>query len=247
MEHQKGIGLPEILIGLLLAALIMTGLMHQYLSTKQQFLHIQGALDASSELQLVTDLIRESTHKAGFTPCLSIHRLTTVDQRDGHKNLFAIDVDTTIRPTLRINRMSDYFVEISQVLSPRTVLVSESQRFSYDHPVLISDCYHAEVQHINDIIQTKNGQVMTLDKPLAFEYQPPINIGEWVEEAFFIQTSQWGKKGLFYQTHHTDELSPLVHTMSLYLQRYPDGTLLQVILGLDNARTLTIDAMVRAS
>lgn len=245
--NQSGTGLPEILIGLLLSTFIMTGLMHQYLSTKWQLLHIQTALDASTERQLVADLIRTSTHKAGFTPCLSINRLITVDQRDGHKNLTAIEVDTTVRPTLRINRMSDSFTEVSQILSPIKLLAADGQPLSYEHPVLIADCYHAEVQFINNVAQSENGQTITLDKPLAFDYQLPVYIGAWVEEAFFVREGKSGKKGLFYQAYHTDELSRLVNAMSLNLHHYQTGTLLQITLGLVDAPTVEIDAKVRAS
>ena len=107
MNKQRGVGLPEVMISLLLASLIITALMNHYINVKQHYFHLQSVMDETMELQLVADFMRDSIRQAGFTPCVSVEHLTTLDQRNGHEHLLAIEVDTV----LSIHRMSPLQME----------------------------------------------------------------------------------------------------------------------------------------
>ena len=244
MDNQRGIGLPELLISLLLASFMTLSLMRHYLSTKQQYHHIQAALEQSVDLQLVTDLLRNSTRRAGFTPCLHIEHLVTLDQRELHKRLVAIELGLDDAPSLQISRMSEHFDTVLQTVSPTHLLTTSRQTIKRDQSILIADCYHAEVQKVAQVKHTIAGQIITLTHSLAFSYHAPIYIGEWLEETYFVQSH--GKGSLFYHLKHAEELTTAVHTLSVQVNRHKGRTLLQIILGLDNAHTLELDTMVRA-
>ncbi len=234
MNKQQGFGLPEVMISLLLTSLIITALMNHYLSTKQYYSHLQSSMDESMELQLVSDFMRDSIRQAGFTPCLSVDHLITLDQRDGHGNLSAIEIGAE----LKINRMSPWFDVMLDRSNSTQILLTRNNTIRDDRPILIADCYHAEVQRVLGVTNTANGQMVTLANPLVFTYQPPVYVGEWLQERFFIRQA----RGLFYQRDHADELTPLVKTMSLNLKT----NLVQVNLGLDGDRELEFETRVRA-
>lgn len=235
MTNQQGLGLVEIMISLLLASVIMTALLTHYTALKQHYYHLQTNLDEAMELQLASDVMRDSIRQAGFTPCLNINQLTTLDHRDGRENIKAIEVLSG----LRINRMNSNFNVIlgmsnrSQLRATRDTMLHATQF------ILISDCYHAEVLQIMHVNQMKSEQIVTLEDSLTYTYQPPIYIGEWVHERFFVRA----KAGLLYQRDHTDELTPLVKTMVTTLR----NKLVEVEFGLNDGRHLTLYTHVRTS
>lgn len=248
MPHQEGLGLSELLIALLLSSFIMTGLMHHYLATKKQYSDIQKKLERSIDLQLVTDLIRDSIRKAGFTPCLSIDHLVTLDQRSEPKHLVALEVGADVTtPWLRTRRMSEHFDIVQQITNPMQLFTSHLQPLHRDQSIIIADCYHAEVQKISHVNGVSDGQIVMLSQPLAFTYHEPIYVGEWLEEVYSIRTGQNGESALFYQHYkHAEELTRTVHTLSARLIKEQGGVLVEIILGVDNAQTLKLETMIRA-
>ena len=233
IRRSHGFGLPETMISLFLASLIMAALMHQYISTKRHYAHLQKVLEDDTELQLATEFIRDRIRQAGFTPCLSLHYLTDIK---------AIQIDAQPKPSLRIHRMSSYFNQILDVPNPTQLLLTRESLLYAEKPILIADCYHAEIQTVSDVSQTVSGQLVTLSKPLAFSYKTPIYAGEWLDELFFISS----KGGLFYQENHAEELTPLVKTMTLKLDSNPERTFVSVSFGLKNSHTLDFQTRVRA-
>lgn len=240
---NKGFGLSEVLISLFLASLIMSALINHYLCTKKQYQHIESHLEQAYELQLVTNLLRNSIYRAGFTPCMSINHLTTVDRRNGHNNLRGLESPNPSE--LIINHMSEQFDTLIGIINkdalsiPRTFIPE-------NHPIIIADCNHAEVQKIIKVDQFSNYQIVKLAKPLAFDYQPPIYIGEWLEERYFIRSKNPNKPTLFYHQKHTDELSAYIQSMAVNIMNNHKNTLVSIQLGLDQ-KNLVIAAMVRAS
>ena len=234
MIKQKGFGLPEVMISLLLAGLVNIALLNHFISIKQQHSHLQSTMDDAMELQLAADLIRDSIRQAGFTPCMSLNQLITVDQRDAHEGLSGIETGNE----LIIQRMGSEFNVMQDRLDSTRIVLTNDSIIRTDRPIIIADCFHAEVQNVLDVHHSAEGQVVTLANPLAFTYQQPAYAGEWLHERFFIRAL----RGLFYQRHHTDQLSPLVKTWSLQENEH----LVLVRLGLDKHQFLMIDARVRA-
>ncbi len=244
MDKQQGIGLSELLLALFLASLMMTALMRQYLSMKQHYHHIQTELEESIELTLVTELLRDSIRKAGFTPCLGIEKLTTVDNRNDTKALIAIETGVEKQSLLHINRMSEHFDTVLQPISPTELLITDREPLNRYQSLLIADCYHAEVQTISHVRHTAEGRVVALSKPLVFVYQPPIYTGKWLEETYSILHHQ-SNGSLFYRLQHNEELTPAIHALSAHLNKRENQTLLTIILGLEKGRVLRLETMVR--
>lgn len=245
--NQMGLGLPELLIALLLSSFIMTGLMHHYLATKRQYRAIQQKLERRMDLQLVINLMRESTRQAGFTPCLRVDHLITSDQRSKSRPLVAIDYGLNPRSWLRFSRMSEHFDTVLDRINSIQLLTTPALELYRDQSILIADCYHAEVQKISKIERTSKGQVLTLTKPLAFQYHPPIYIGEWLEETYFIRRGHNGENALFYHYQHTEELTIAVHELLARLIKHKEHTLLQVILSIPKEDSaIKIETTVRA-
>lgn len=247
VEKQSGFGLVELLVSFIIGLLVMQILFDQYLQTKKQFIQIQSELEASFDLQMIDDLMRQSTRSAGFTPCLNINRLKTIDRRNGNENLISIAINSTIYPKLQINRMNDDFTLVKKIISPTQILIETNQRLNTKHPVLIADCYSAEVHNIKSMTATSEGQLLELKKPIAFEYKFPMYLGEWVEETFFIQKGVLGQNSLFYKAERIDELSSMVKQMQVKIENGPEGDLIHIILALSNDHYREIDVRVRSS
>ncbi|MDI9817605.1 MULTISPECIES: prepilin cleavage protein [unclassified Legionella] len=248
MIKQSGWGLVEIMVSLLLTLLLSTLLIQHYFISKRHYNKAQTLLEQSFELQLVNGLIRDSIRKAGFTPCLGIELLTTIDRRTNSTSLSAFSTGGENQQMLQINRMSEQFAVVSEVIGPQKLLVSS---FSDKHgkagyPVLIADCYHAEVQLISSVSQVKGKTVIELSKPLKFQYHSPFYLGEWLEESFFIRKNKAGKQALYYKRNHAEELTSLVNHLSINWQSKKGRILLQVLLGLENSEPVFIETMIRA-
>jgi|GEM_PF-1102716 len=245
INPQRGMGVPEVLVSLLLASLITTALLNHYLGTKQQYQQVEKNLEKAYEMQLLTELIRGSVRHAGFTPCRGINHLITLDTRNHHKNIKAIEVMGDAQSSFKINRMSEYFDSVVNILRPTELLITRRQVLNPEHPILVADCYHAEIHQISKIRKTATGQKITLTKALSFEYQPPIYLGELLEETYFLRSLPNQKSSLFYQMNHADELSADIHTMFVHLDHHQNRLLLDVILGLDNGKSWQVATKVR--
>ena len=241
---QQGVSLPELLIALFLASFIMVLLMRHYINAKQQYQYFQSKLEQRIDLQMVTELIRDSTRRAGFTPCLNIDHLKTRDQRNSRHALKSISIGP--EQSLIINRMNEQFDTVIDILDPTHLLITDLSPIHRGQSILIADCYQAEVQNVEQVKHLPNRQLLTLNQPLAFRYQPPFYLGEWLEERFFIRKSAGSKTAsLFYKLHQTEELTEEVQNMSLRLNK-KTFTLLKIILGFTKGDTQTLETMVRS-
>lgn len=233
---QHGISLPELLISLLLASVIMTGLMHIYLVCKRQYQDYQTRLEAVLDLQWLSQLLVHSIHQAGFTPCMKLQGLKLEDKRPGkHGSIQAIKVETGPEPGLTLQYMDGQFEQLLAQPDSNQILVSATKPLSKLSPLLVSDCSHGEIHEIADIAQTRQGQRITLKAPLAFEYRQGGWAGIWVEEKWFIKKN---KQTLYYQRGLAAELSSLIHTITIKRQ----ANALEVILGLDKGKTWSVIA-----
>lgn len=233
MNQVRGISLPETMISLFLASLILIALLQHYIHIKQHYHVLQTAVDTSSQTFWAIDLIQNNIRQAGFTPCLNVNRLMTLDKRNGQDGLKAVDM----QDGLQINRMSSEFDEVVEQATTNQLLATTIQTHRPGDVLIIADCYHAEVFTARDVGVSSNRQLITLERPLVFTYQPPVYIGDWIEARFFIRSDR-----LMYHYRRTDELTARVKTLSVQL----NGRLLALSLGLDDGRTLAIDTRIRA-
>ena len=206
----------------------------------------QTVINESMDLELVTELMRDSSRKAGFTPCSGIDHLITLDSRQEAKPLVSIDVKPENRSSLGINRMSEHFNTVLKVLSPIELLTTDIELLNQNHPVIIADCYHAEVKKIQHVNHRTGAQAIQFTTPLVFVYQPPIYMGEWLEETYFTASKKHVAKSLFYSLQHAEELTTAVQAMSVNLTTHQGRTLAEIILKLASGREVELATMVRA-
>ena len=242
--QQKGISLVELMISLFLSSLLMSALMQHYLCLKKQYNHAQQALEQRLELQLVSELIRDSARAAGFAPCLGITRLITKDRRDDLSPLAAITVKDKPE-SLKLARMDDNFLVLLKQISPTRLLLDGKREFDARYPVVIADCFHAEVHLISHSEKTSLGVLVTLKKPLSYDYTAPVYLGEWLEERFLIEKNNQGEPALFYDTSQREELTTHINYLSARLAQHKGRSFLSVTLGVVNDDPIVLETNVR--
>lgn len=247
MKRQAGISLLELLISLFLASSILTVLIQFYLSNKRQYTEAQAVLETNFDVQWVAGLLSDSIRRAGFTPCLGINQLTTKDMRFLGKSLQAVQSESLPQQSLKISRMSEVFAEIVAIQSPTELLLKEAVSYNKHHSLLIADCEHAEVHQILKVDKLARGIRITLDKPLQFSYVLPAYAGEWLEEQWFIKTNARGSKALYYKLVHSEELTPLIHSLQTHIQSFRGRQLIEIVLGLADDKKQQLTVVVRGS
>ncbi|MCL9682722.1 PilW family protein [Legionella maioricensis] len=246
-NNQSGIGLSEVLISLFLASLIMTTLIQLYLSNKRQYVEAQKLLGAGLDLQWISDLLSDSIRRAGFTPCLGIEQLTTMDRRNFKSTIPGLIIEQTPEQLIQINRMSESFTRVIAIQSPTQLIISNGNLFKELRPVLIADCEHAEIHQILRVEKLERNYLVILTKPLMFSYTPFVYLGEWFEEKWFIKEKDKKKTALYYKLFHTEELSTLIRSLAIKRMRVNGKLLITIVMGLDNHKTQQLVVAVRGS
>lgn len=222
------------MVALVISSLLILILMNQYLSVKRYYQRMEEKIEQALERQLIIDLIRDSTRQAGFTPCVNIDRLTTMDTRPSPKQLFSINLESGIH----LNHMSAQYGHLVKPLSPTSWLVTPEVSLSPQLPVLISDCYHAEVHTLEKM---GGSQEIHLKEPMKYTYVPPVYIGQWLEEHFYSRSGR-----LFYQLDHVDVLSTLVNDLSASFFTQQGHRFVHTVLSIDGEKhPLTFDTLLR--
>ena len=240
MKRQKGTSLAEMLVALVSSSLLILILMNQYLGVKQHYLRAEHWLESALDVQLVSDLLRDTTRQAGFTPCLGVDHLMTMDTRNRSEGLISIEMHTDGDSGFQINHMSAHYGLLLTQLSQTSWTATPDMSILKHSPVIIADCYHAEV-HTIERIRSENGySEIKLDQAMEYAYVPPIYIGEWLEERFFMR-----KRTLFYQLEHVDALSSVVNDWSVSLTTRYEKRLLHVVLALEDNPSIQLDTMLR--
>jgi hypothetical protein len=239
MKQELGFTIMEVLISLLLMSMIMTLMIHVYLRNKSQFIYVQQALEQSLDLRWVHNLLTNSIRQAGFTPCIGVSHLQTVDRRS----------QTALMPWvirsqyIQLNHMSNQFTELKKIISPTQLQLKDSQFITKSKPLIIADCFHAEVFNIASI-DYSNRQVV-LASPLIFAYSPSAYVGEWIEEVWSVKINKQGKKALYYGNKDKEELSTLIQTLQTNVQTCRKKQVMQITLGLENGDSHPFNVWMR--
>lgn len=239
MKKQAGISLSEILISLFLASLLITLLVQFCSSTKRQYLEVEEILGAGLDVQWISDLLSDSIRRAGFTPCLGLDQLQTPLQ--------GLKIGNSPQQFIEIKRMHEHFYKIASIKNATQIVVSHLPTFNEKHPLLIADCQHAEVQHIAHMENHFNGALITLEKPLQFTYDPATYVGEFIDERWFIKKNIEGEESLHYRSVQTEEISSLVHSLTITNRLVQGKQFLEIVMGLDQGKTHKIMVLVRGS
>ena len=247
MKSQLGLSLTEVLVSLLLTSIIMTTLIQLYLSSKHQYVATQALLEQQFDLIWVTDLLSDSIRRAGFTPCLGINQLKTLDTRNAVNILSAVKILNSPTQSLQINRMNEVFSTVINIEGLTKIRVGKTVAFKEQRPVLIADCDHAEVHQILTIDKLKQGYLLHLTKPLMFSYPGTTYVGEWLEEKWFIKKNAKGESSLYYHLAQTEELTTFIHSLTIKLQKISKKQLVEVVMGLEDENTQKLIVAVRGA
>ncbi|WP_298623205.1 prepilin cleavage protein [uncultured Legionella sp.] len=246
MKFNSGFGLTEIMISLFLSSIIITGLIQLYLNVKQHYLESQKALEVHLEVQWISDLLSDSIRRSGFTPCLSVDRLVSMDMRNlGHVLTGFKWVSS--EQSLFISRMSNVFSERIEFRSPTEIAVMGEVVFNKHRPLIIADCHHAEVHQILKIVSLHKGQLITIAAPMMYSYDQSVFVGEWIEEKWMIKNNGRGIDALYYQSIQTEELSSLVHSLSVSSELIDDKQSIKIKMMLEQNKIHEVIAVVRGS
>lgn len=217
-KKERGYSLLEVLFGLFLSSIMMLSFTQMYLATKRHYLHTQHLLESSLELQWVRDWLSHSIRSAGFTPCMSIDNLETIDMRNKSRKFKALEIQNSPQPLIQSNRMKERFNELKYMLSSNQMMISKTIKVHENKPLLIADCEHAEVHQILNAVDLKTQSLLTLTQPLKYSYTPPTYIGEWLEEKWFIKLNSIGVKSLYHKITQSEEVTPLIRDMRIKKQ-----------------------------
>jgi type II secretory pathway component PulJ len=240
---SQGIGLPELLISLFLASFIIVGLVNLYLGAKKEYFYLQDRLEREIDVLTVIEAMRDSIRRAGFTPCLNIDQLTTYDTRTDKFLLPAITFDSH-NSALKISRMSEQFSSVESLQQNSELSVHDRIGLKKKQWILIADCMHAEVHQVAEVTHHFQDTQITLERPLRFTYEKEIYVGEWIEEIFYIHKDD-ENSALYYQFHHTDELTNLVNSMKMYKKIQRNQQQIEITLGLNNGKEVHFSTVVR--
>jgi hypothetical protein len=247
MKRHSGMGLIELLITLLLGSIIVASLIQLYLSSKRYANDVEHLLAAQFDLRWVDDLVRQSIRHAGFTPCLGIDDLEVRDSRLPTKKIAAIQLQQRPLQSLQINHMNEVFTQIIDSPSSTQLQVADSIFFKTQRPILIADCEHAEIQQLAAVTPLAQGSLLTLRKPLIFSYAAGAYVGEWLEERWFIKNHPQRGRALYYQATQSEELTPLIQSVTASIDLIQGKRVVHVILGLAEHRSQNLYVTVRGS
>ena len=234
---MTGNSLIEILISLLLASLLLTTEIQLYSICQQHYLKAQKTFERGLERQRVIALMRDSIRRAGFTPCLNLDNLQTLD----HRSSMPIEAMVVTDKTLKISRMSEEFF-LAKRLNSKQVLLPKRKIWPRQVPLLIADCYHAEVNTVNSIAASNEGLILNLSYPLFADNEDVLYLGEWIEERFFIAKNKKERDVLYYQTRHKEQLSQEIEALSLTSAQ----PLIRVVLQETNHTNIIVETRQRS-
>ena len=184
MKKNSGFSLIEIMFCIFFGSLIILDLMQQYSNVYRQNKILEKRLLQSLDLQLVSELIRNSLREAGFTPCGNLDKLEKV----GDSDLETIQISTN---AIEITRMGSDYHEFSSINDAMQFL----DKFSPNKKYLLTDCYHVALFE-NDF------------KDKGFEYiqnnyVSPIYVGEFIHEKYWIKELN----SLYYKFKHSERVT----------------------------------------
>lgn len=234
-RRERGLSILECMLGLALALSILTLLMQQYLQIKQQTYQAMQTLLQISRMHTVVNLLRESGHQAGFTPCLPLGALRSFDHRS-EQPLFMYNWNPQAEK-LSFYRMSSQFVSVSPS-TRRNIFVTSGHFIPHLHqPVILSDCQHAEVVEGYEM----GSHTIQFSQALKYRYHAPIFLGEWLSETFWVKANAHGQQALFYQKHHhAEELLTGMQSMQGYIETKNHHSWVHLSMNLTHGKTLPL-------
>ncbi|MDF1684235.1 MAG: prepilin-type N-terminal cleavage/methylation domain-containing protein [Legionellaceae bacterium] len=237
-----GFSLTELLVSFFISTLLILILTQHLLSVSRQHHHVHAVLDQAMELQWVLDVMRDRVHHAGFTPCRRLDHLLSTDTREYPESLLPIEINQDDPTKLYLRKMSEAAFTQAMIKTSTELFIKKSDKFmslSPERPILIADCTHAEVHDVESMAPVRGGHLVTLKKPLVFDYEPEVYVGEWLSESFYF------KKALFYKQHRADKLTSQIKRIKFELNHHTTYPILSMQFVLHDGTSDSFETRVR--
>ena len=234
-QHERAMSLIELMLSLALALTLLSLLLSLHGSSYRHFLNAETVLHQLSDIQRSLDLMHSVIQGAGYTPCLPIGALQSLNAEHSEA-LTALRFDPNNSSALYSYQMGDKQISVSKILHAHRLILASAQPFNLSPPLLIADCHHAEV--ISNFSQMANS--VNLAQPLNFSYYPPIYLGEW-QVVGFRQDQQY----LYYEHHHAERLLSNLKSLSFELGNSSGHQRVHVTMRLADTPSYALDIRLR--
>lgn len=240
---MKGFSLMELIIALFITSLLLSLVSEELWFNKFQFKKIMNLLEERLDLSLAEHLMKRSIRNAGYTACLGIETLNSYDSRTGKENLKAVEIQTG---RLIIQHMDSNFIEVERIENQNKILI-KNKKFVLkpERPLILVDCYQAEIHQIGQIQKASEGLMIILKKPLRFNFDKPFYLAHWLEENYFIQKNKFHEKALFYKLDKAEELSKNIKNVKAKMIKKTNRTAIEISLQSKNSTPLSFTTLVR--
>lgn len=220
--------------------LLLTMMLATVVRIKNDFHKTTQLLEENLDFAFISDLIQDRIRKAGYTPCLNLNQLETVDTRKYPYSKLQ-DFEFIAPEKFKINRMDERFWTVTLNNENDRISIPPGQ-FHAIKNVIVADCYHAEVHAVLTTIKHKENITLIFKKPIFYNYSYPSYIGIWREESFFFDKI---KKRLLFSLDKADELSYHVKNMHVKMATHNFKRLINIDLHMSDDKQISVDTVLR--
>lgn len=245
-KQYAGVGLIEWMLVLLLSSCVVMLLLHQMIVTKKQEMMTTDVLAKAYDLNMISELMKNSIRQAGYTPCAVIEKLDHRDHVHADERLRAFTLNPEGHDALTVNSMTQPIARVEALVSQSEIRIQGRHHFSPDDLVMIADCFHAEVVRLKTVKFAWGESFLTLNTALSFSYTNPFYVGIWESQHFFMKKNAEGLRRLYFQQKHAEVLSEWIDGMTVSQVMLKKARLIQIIFQLPDAERWTMQVRVRA-
>ena len=236
MRRQSGLTLIELMLAMTLGLLLISVMLEMYLASQRSY-RLQMALSLIQEnAKTVIDSLTSDIRKAGYIGCAQL----TTDfpaifyvpySITPHNKLTGNDAELIVR------YVEPNGIVLKESMVDDTTLYTSSERhLSVGDRVVISDCGHAELFQIEEIVLSGGRQMIIPTHPLQHRYKQDAEIGRLVINHYFIAKTKQGDNdgteelSLFVEDikHHKTELVAGINRMKFLYSIHRQEKLIDV-------------------
>jgi type IV pilus assembly protein PilW len=189
LRNNSGAMLVELMLACALA-LVLIGLLLKIYLGSQQSARIQSSLNQIQDnAKIAITILSSEIHQAGYIGCAKLtndfplfftrYELTEKNKIKGDRH------SITIRHAAF---KSDYLIK--DMLSTSILEVKDDIHFKKNNILIISDCKHAEIFQIKNIIYSRGIQIITPISPLHNQFDSRAELARFEVNHFFISRTK---------------------------------------------------------
>lgn len=218
-----GITLIELMLALFISSSILLAVLGVF-AMYQKNSRIQSELiDEVNKNNVIQHVLGESVKSAGYVGC---HTLT--------KDFFIDHPSFQLMPWNCITG-NDQMLRVKYAASQGNLIIRTDDQVTLvtnTKPIihagvwmLVSDCRHAEVVHVDKVFRYKAYQEVKLAEPLRYVYQSYAELSQLQDNRFFVDRTSHKSNALYrldLAGHKIELLSGVDHLQFKYLEKYQD-------------------------